>query len=54
MWEIAKLWMKGCKVIILDIPLLFEIKMDRWTNPVIVVNAVLTAYFFILGIVALS
>ncbi|CAD6267507.1 unnamed protein product [Miscanthus lutarioriparius] len=37
MWEIAKLWMKGCKVIILDIPLLFEIKMDRWTNPVIVV-----------------
>jgi len=37
MWEIAKLWMKGCKVIILDIPLLFEIKMDQWTNPIIVV-----------------
>lgn len=36
-WEIAKLWMEGCKVIILDIPLLFETKMDRWTNPVIVV-----------------
>jgi len=36
-WEIAKLWMKGCKVIVLDIPLLFETKMDRWTNPVIVV-----------------
>ncbi|XP_066331314.1 dephospho-CoA kinase isoform X2 [Miscanthus floridulus] len=36
-WEIAKLWMKGCKVIILDIPLLFETKMDTWTNPVIVV-----------------
>ncbi|CAL4925997.1 unnamed protein product [Urochloa decumbens] len=36
-WEIAKLWMKGCKVIALDIPLLFETKMDRWTNPVIVV-----------------
>jgi dephospho-CoA kinase len=36
-WEMAKLWMKGCKVIILDIPLLFETKMDRWTNPVIVV-----------------
>jgi len=35
-WEIAKLWMKGCKVIILDIPLLFETKMDRWTNPIIV------------------
>ncbi|CAN6298707.1 unnamed protein product [Urochloa humidicola] len=36
-WEIAKLWMKGYKVIALDIPLLFETKMDRWTNPVIVV-----------------
>ncbi|CAL4942957.1 unnamed protein product [Urochloa decumbens] len=36
-WKIAKLWMKGCKVIALDIPLLFETKMDRWTNPVIVV-----------------
>ncbi|RLM92973.1 dephospho-CoA kinase [Panicum miliaceum] len=33
----AKLWMKGCKFIVLDIPLLFETKMDRWTNPVIVV-----------------
>jgi dephospho-CoA kinase len=29
--------MKGYKVIILDIPLLFETKMDQWTNPVIVV-----------------
>lgn len=37
LWEIIKLWMKGCKVIILDIPLLFETKLDRWTNPVIVV-----------------
>ena len=36
-WEIAKLWMKGCMVIVLDIPLLFETKMDRWTNPIIVV-----------------
>lgn len=36
-WEILKLWMKGCKVIVLDIPLLFEAKMDRWTNPIIVV-----------------
>ena len=35
--ETAKLWVKGCKVIVLDIPLLFETKMDRWTNPVIVV-----------------
>jgi dephospho-CoA kinase len=29
--------MKGSKVIVLDIPLLFETKMDRWTHPVIVV-----------------
>ena len=29
--------MKGCKVIVLDIPLLFETRMDRWTNPIIVV-----------------
>ncbi|XP_062084536.1 dephospho-CoA kinase isoform X2 [Humulus lupulus] len=36
-WEILKLWMKGTKVIVLDIPLLFEAKMDRWTKPIIVV-----------------
>nr|CAD1821926.1 unnamed protein product [Ananas comosus var. bracteatus] len=36
-WEIAKLWFKGAKVIVLDIPLLFEAKMDRWTAPTIVV-----------------
>lgn len=36
-WKISKLWLKGCKVIILDIPLLFEAKMDQWTDPVIVV-----------------
>lgn len=36
-WEVFKLWVKGCKVIILDVPLLFESKMDRWTKPVIVV-----------------
>ncbi|KAK8954707.1 hypothetical protein KSP39_PZI002621 [Platanthera zijinensis] len=36
-WEIVKLWVKGCKVIILDIPLLFEAKMDGWTDPIIVV-----------------
>lgn len=37
LWEVLKLWMKGCKVIVLDIPLLFEAKMDKWTNPIIVV-----------------
>lgn len=37
MWEVIKLWFKGCKVIILDIPLLFETKMNLWTKPVIVV-----------------
>ncbi|KAJ9547691.1 hypothetical protein OSB04_020234 [Centaurea solstitialis] len=37
LWEVFKLWMKGCKIIILDIPLLFEAKIDRWTKPIIVV-----------------
>ncbi|KAL6978414.1 dephospho-CoA kinase [Sarracenia purpurea var. burkii] len=36
-WEILKLWMKGYRVIVLDVPLLFEAKMDKWTKPVIVV-----------------
>ncbi|PRQ56238.1 putative dephospho-CoA kinase [Rosa chinensis] len=36
-WEILKLWLKGFKVIVLDVPLLFEAKMDRWTKRVIVV-----------------
>ncbi|KAG5072917.1 hypothetical protein JHK86_008128 [Glycine max] len=36
-WDILKLWMKGYKVIVLDVPLLFEAKMDRFTKPVIVV-----------------
>ncbi|XP_068660455.1 dephospho-CoA kinase [Aristolochia californica] len=36
-WEIVKLWFKGSKVIVLDIPLLFEAKMDQWTKPIIVV-----------------
>ncbi|KAJ8754016.1 hypothetical protein K2173_001914 [Erythroxylum novogranatense] len=35
--EILKQWLKGQKVIILDIPLLFEAKMDSWTKPIIVV-----------------
>lgn len=36
-WEIVKLWMKGFKVIVLDVPLLFEAKMEKWTKPIIVV-----------------
>lgn len=36
-WEILKQWAKGAKVIVVDIPLLFETKMDRWTKPVVVV-----------------
>ncbi|KAJ9176129.1 hypothetical protein P3X46_011474 [Hevea brasiliensis] len=35
--ESLKLWLKGYKVIVLDIPLLFETKMDKWTKPVVVV-----------------
>ncbi|CAL5357603.1 unnamed protein product [Camellia sinensis] len=33
-----QLWMKSCKVIVLDISLLFEAKMDKWTNSIIVVS----------------
>ncbi|XP_027930406.1 dephospho-CoA kinase [Vigna unguiculata] len=36
-WEVLKLWVKGYKVIVLDVPLLFEAKMDKFTKPVIVV-----------------
>ncbi|PQQ14533.1 dephospho-CoA kinase [Prunus yedoensis var. nudiflora] len=36
-WEMLKLWMKGFKVIVLDVPLLFEAKMDKWTKPIVVV-----------------
>ncbi|OAY32282.1 dephospho-CoA kinase [Manihot esculenta] len=36
-YEIFKLWLKGYNVIVLDIPLLFETKMDKWTKPVVVV-----------------
>ncbi|CAI0474404.1 unnamed protein product [Linum tenue] len=35
--EVLKLWLKGNKVIVLDVPLLFEAKMDRWTEPTVVV-----------------
>lgn len=35
--EVLKLWMKGCKIIVLDVPLLFEAKLYRWTKPIIVV-----------------
>nr|ACU24555.1 unknown [Glycine max] len=36
-WKVLKLWMKGYKVIVLDVPLLFEAKMDKFTKPIIVV-----------------
>ncbi|CAI0422421.1 unnamed protein product, partial [Linum tenue] len=36
-YEVLKLWLKGNKVIVLDVPLLFEAKMDRWTKPTVVV-----------------
>ncbi|KAG6427534.1 hypothetical protein SASPL_111780 [Salvia splendens] len=35
--EVFKLWLKGCKTITLDVPLLFEANMDKWTKPIIVV-----------------
>ncbi|KAM0954349.1 putative dephospho-CoA kinase [Dioscorea sansibarensis] len=37
LWEVVKLWLKGSQVIVLDIPLLFEAKLDRFTKPIIVV-----------------
>ncbi|KAL1203491.1 Dephospho-CoA kinase [Cardamine amara subsp. amara] len=36
-WEILKQWANGAKVIVVDIPLLFEVKMDKWTKPIVVV-----------------
>ncbi|XP_019421611.1 PREDICTED: dephospho-CoA kinase isoform X2 [Lupinus angustifolius] len=36
-WEILKLWLKGYKVIVLDVPLLFEAKMNKFTKPIVVV-----------------
>jgi len=33
----VKLWSKGYKVIVLDVPLLFEAKIDKFTKPIIVV-----------------
>ena len=36
-WEVVKLWLKGYKVIVLDVPLLFEAKIDKFTKPTIVV-----------------
>ncbi|KAF9620991.1 hypothetical protein IFM89_015813 [Coptis chinensis] len=36
-WEVFKLWVKGYKTIVLDIPLLFEAKLDRLTKPIVVV-----------------
>ncbi|XP_073054222.1 dephospho-CoA kinase-like isoform X1 [Primulina eburnea] len=35
--EVFKLWLRGFKIIVLDVPLLFEAKMDKWTDPIIVV-----------------
>lgn len=35
--EVLKLWMKGYSIIVLDVPLLFEAKMDKWTKPIVVV-----------------
>ncbi|KAH7295575.1 hypothetical protein KP509_27G055000 [Ceratopteris richardii] len=36
-WELFKHWIKGTKVVIMDVPLLFEAKLDRLTKPIIVV-----------------
>jgi dephospho-CoA kinase len=36
-WEVFKHWIKGTSVVILDVPLLFEAKLNRLTKPIIVV-----------------
>ncbi|CAN4119513.1 unnamed protein product [Withania somnifera] len=35
--EVLKLWIKGCSIIVLDVPLLFEAKMNKWTKPIVVI-----------------
>ncbi|WMV54066.1 hypothetical protein MTR67_047451 [Solanum verrucosum] len=35
--EVLKLWIKGCSIIVLDVPLLFEAKIDKWTKPIVVI-----------------
>lgn len=37
LYEVAKHWIRGTPVVIMDIPLLFETKMDRLTHVVVVV-----------------
>eukprot|EP00250_Pteridium_aquilinum_P022197 c25321_g5_i1 orf=223-903(-) len=36
-WELFKHWMKGTRVVIMDVPLLFEARLNKLTKPVIVV-----------------
>ncbi|CAB4313842.1 unnamed protein product [Prunus armeniaca] len=36
-WEVLKLWTEGFKIIVVDVPLLFEAKMDKWTKPIVLV-----------------
>lgn len=35
--QVLKLWIKGCSIIVLDVPLLFEAKLDKWTKPIVVI-----------------
>ncbi|KAK6775621.1 hypothetical protein RDI58_026622 [Solanum bulbocastanum] len=35
--EVLKLWIKGCSIIVFDVPLLFEAKIDKWTKPIVVI-----------------
>lgn len=35
--EVLKLWIKGFKVVDLDVPLLFKAKIDKWTKPIVLV-----------------
>ncbi|EFJ15455.1 hypothetical protein SELMODRAFT_180228 [Selaginella moellendorffii] len=37
LWDVLKHWIAGTPVLVLDVPLLFETGMDRYTSPVVVV-----------------
>ncbi|XP_049379684.1 dephospho-CoA kinase-like [Solanum stenotomum] len=35
--KVLKLWIKGCSIIVVDVPLLFDAKVDKWTKPIVVI-----------------
>ncbi|XP_049381383.1 dephospho-CoA kinase-like [Solanum stenotomum] len=35
--KVLKLWIKGCSIIVVDVPLLFDAKVDKCTKPIVVI-----------------